>query len=67
VAAREEELIRLAGALANLPLDQRTAVELRQLQGLSVDEISQRMERTPSAVGGLLRRGMARLRELLGS
>lgn len=48
-----------------LPEDQRTAVELQQVQGLTVEAIAQQMERSKSAVGGLLRRGMKRLRELM--
>ena len=64
-ALREERLLRLAEALAQLPEDQRTAVEMRHLQGLPVARIGEEMGRSEAAVAGLLRRGLKRLRELL--
>jgi RNA polymerase sigma-70 factor (ECF subfamily) len=58
----------LARALADLPEAQREAVTLHYLQGWPLAEIAGHLGRSPSAVMGLLHRGLkqlrARLREL---
>jgi RNA polymerase sigma-70 factor (ECF subfamily) len=65
LAMLQEEKLRLLRAMAKLSDDQRTAVEMKHLQGRSVEEIGRRLGRGTTAVGGLLRRGMKRLRQLL--
>jgi RNA polymerase sigma-70 factor (ECF subfamily) len=64
-AVHHEQLRQLSEALNQLPADQQLALELKHLQGCSVEDISLQMGRSKSAVGGLLRRGMKRLRELM--
>ncbi len=64
-AARNEETLRLADALLQLPDDQREVVVLKHLQGLPLGEIATKTGRTTASVAGLLRRGLARLRTIL--
>ena len=64
-AIRHEQMEQLAAALSQLLEDERTAVELKHLHGCSIGYISQHMGRTRDAVGGLLKRGMHKLRLLL--
>ncbi len=62
---RHERALALADALAKLPDDQGTAVELHHLMGCSVSEVAAQMNRSKASVAGLLRRGLAGLREHL--
>ena len=64
-AVRHEQLLQLSESLGQLPADQQVALQLKHLQGWSVEAISQQTGRSKAAVGGLLRRGMKRLRELM--
>lgn len=65
--ARKERALQLATALAQLPEPQRDVVELHHLQGHSISEVAEIVERTNASVAGLLRRGLKRLREMLDS
>lgn len=64
-AERNEQLARMAAVLDELCSDQREAIVLHHLQGLSLAETAQRLDRTTASVAGLLRRGLRRLRERL--
>jgi RNA polymerase sigma-70 factor (ECF subfamily) len=61
----EEQLYRLSWALSQLPQPQRLAIELHHLRGLSLAQTAQHLARTQASVAGLIRRGMAQLRDLL--
>ena len=58
--------MELTEALGRLPVDQRTAVELRYLHGLAVPDVAVQMGRSTVSVTGLLYRGMKLLREVMG-
>ncbi|HZT82987.1 MAG TPA: sigma-70 family RNA polymerase sigma factor [Gemmataceae bacterium] len=64
-ADRNEQLTRLAAALATLPEAQRSALVLRYCQGWAVADIAEHLGRSPTAVAGLLKRGSRQLRDLL--
>lgn len=66
-AARREQEVLLAEVLARLPDDYREVIVLRNLEGLSHEEVAQRMDRSPGAVRMLWVRALARLREELGA
>jgi RNA polymerase sigma-70 factor (ECF subfamily) len=59
---RLTQALRLADALSNLPADQRTAIELRHLNGLPLAQIAAHLNRSSAAVAGLLHRGLEKLR-----
>ncbi len=64
-ASRNEQLVRLADAMAKLPDAQRKAIELHHLHGLSLSDTAEQLGRTGGSAVGLLRRGLVKLRELL--
>jgi RNA polymerase sigma-70 factor (ECF subfamily) len=64
-AIHNEQLARLAGALHQLPDDQRLAIELHHLQGLSLADAGRHLDRSREAVAGLVFRGLKKLRSLL--
>jgi RNA polymerase sigma-70 factor, ECF subfamily len=64
-AVRDEEILRLVDALADLSGNQRRAVELHHLQGLSLAQIAEELGTTKPAVAGLLHRGLKALRAML--
>jgi RNA polymerase sigma-70 factor (ECF subfamily) len=64
-AVRNEELLRLADALANLPEQQREVVVLKHLRGWTLQRIGDHLDRTVPAVASLLRRGLEDLRRQL--
>lgn len=65
-AIKNEQLLRLPQALQALPDTQREAIVLHHLQGLMLAETALRMDKSESAVCGLLHRGLKRLHEILG-
>jgi RNA polymerase sigma-70 factor (ECF subfamily) len=65
-ADRREQEVRLAEALGRLPDDYREVLLLRNFEGLSHDEVAERMGRASGAVRMLWVRALARLRHELG-
>ena len=62
---KEEQSIALAKLLEQQTTSQAEAIILKHCQGMSVDQICRHLNKTPEAVGGLLRHGMRKLRELM--
>jgi RNA polymerase sigma-70 factor (ECF subfamily) len=66
-AARNEDLLRLADALVQLPEPQREAIVLHHLQGCSLTQTARALGKTDAAVAGLLQRGLKKLRDIMKS
>ena len=64
-AIRAESAKQLFDALHALPEAQAEAVRLRYLEGLSLGDIVDRMGKSETAVAGLLKRGLQKLRQSL--
>jgi RNA polymerase sigma-70 factor, ECF subfamily len=64
-AERNEQILRMAVALESLPPEQRDAIELHYWHGWKLAEIAEYLDRSVSAVGGLLHRGLKALRARL--
>jgi len=64
---RGEAALHLAIALEKLPVDQRTAVEMRYIGQQSLQAIANEMQRTVGSVAGLIRRGVEALETHLPS
>jgi RNA polymerase sigma-70 factor (ECF subfamily) len=65
-AVQNEQEVRLAEVLAALPDDYREVIILRNMEGLSHEEVAKRMDRGVGAVRMLWVRALTKLREALG-
>jgi RNA polymerase sigma-70 factor (ECF subfamily) len=66
-AARREQAVVLADALARLPEDYREVLILRHMEELTSPEVAERMGRTLDSVKKLWTRGLAQLRTVMGA
>ena len=64
---RQEELLRLAAAVDQLPDAERDAVIAHYILELPLAEVASRLDRTQKGIAGLLFRGKRRLREILNA
>ena len=64
--AGHEAIAAITGALPQINADYREALQLRYIEGLSVAQTAERMQRTERAVHMLCHRGLAQLRDVLG-
>ncbi|MEM8734381.1 MAG: sigma-70 family RNA polymerase sigma factor [Planctomycetota bacterium] len=64
---RDEAAVYLANCLEDLPDTQKEALRLRYVEGCSLKQISEAMDKTEMAVAGLLKRGLKALRNRMVS
>ena len=62
VVARSEELNYMRAAISRLPAQQGEAILLHHINGWSLAEVAQHMQRSAGAVAGLLHRGLRTLK-----
>ena len=65
-AARHEAITALQESIDALPEDYRQAIQLRMLEGRSLEETAAAMQRSPRAVQGLIDRAKKKMRTALG-
>lgn len=63
--AKLEQQELLKRHVDSLPVAQREAVRLRYFEAMAIDEIVNKLGRSDTAVAGLLKRGLSKLRELM--
>ncbi len=64
-AIRREAAVVLADKLAELPDHYRQAIVLYHIEGLTIAEVAERLERSPEATNSLLARALIKLRSLM--
>lgn len=64
---RDEAAVYLSNCLEDLPDTQREALRLRYVEGCSLKQISESMDKSEMAVAGLLKRGLKALRNRMVS
>lgn len=64
-AAQRETAVMISNQLARLPEQYREVIVLRNLQGLSFEQVAEEMQRSPGAVRMLWLRAIDRFRELI--
>jgi RNA polymerase sigma-70 factor (ECF subfamily) len=66
IAATHEGVAALQVAIAGLPSDQRQAVQLHYLKGMTLEETADAMERSTTAIRGLVYRAKENLAQAMG-
>lgn len=65
IAMKEERKKNIEQCLDQILPDQREAIRMRYIDGLSLSEIVEEMGRSESSVAGLLKRGLSQLRDIM--